>query len=203
MSASPTLPLSPSFGRARTLSRIMAMFFTIAFWFMLFVLVANLLTAIFPRPNLGIGLEHGIRIPTGALRGWQAVGASVAVNLILVPELLILHYTRKLFFCFAGGEVFAAKSIAHIRAAGLWLILSFFTGIAAIVLLDQCGLKNFLFFPPLAAHPDPYPHHYFPGGLIALFMEFKAALFTGIAATIAAYVMGEAQRIADENASIL
>jgi hypothetical protein len=121
----------------------------------------------------------------------------VAANLIMVPELLILHHTRKLFFCFAGGEVFAAKPIAHIRAAGLWLTVSFFTGIAAIVLLDHYGLKNSL--SPLFPSHD----HHFSGALIALFMEFKAALFTGIATIIAAYVMEEARRIAADHAEIV
>lgn len=188
-----TPALSSGFDRARKLSRFMAVMFTIAFCVMLFVLVANLLTAIFPRHNIGIGLEHGIRIPTGDLRGWQAVGALVAANLVLVPEVLILHHTRKLFFCFARGEVFAAKPIAHIRATGLWLTISFFTGIAAIYLLNQCGLKNLI-----------YPTHlHFPGALPALMIEFKGALFTGIATTIAAYVMEEARRIAADHAEIV
>jgi len=184
--------LSPSFDRARTLSRVMAVLFTIGFWLMLFVLAANFMTAIFPRPNIGTGLEHGIRIP-GDQRGWQAIGALVAANLVLLPDILILHHTRKLFFCFARGEVFAAKTIAHIRATGWWLTASFFMGIAAIYLLQQCGLKN-------AINPG---HIYFPGGLIGLSMEWKDALLIGVTTIIAAYVMEEARRIAAENAEIV
>jgi hypothetical protein len=168
-------------------------FFTLAFLLMLFVLVANFVTAIFQWPNMGIGLEHGIRIPTGNLRGWQAVGAFVAASLVLVPDILILHHTRKLFFCFAKGEVFAEKPIAHIRAAGWLLSASFFMGITAIYLLQLCGQKN-AFLPV---------HLYFPTGLIGLSIEWKDELLFGISLIIAAYVMEEARRIAADNAEIV
>jgi hypothetical protein len=171
----------------------MAIFFTLAFWLMLFVLAANLAAAIFPRPNIGLGLEHGIRIPTGDLRGWQALGAMVAANLILVPDVLILHHLRKLFFYFARGEVFAAKPIAHIRATGWWLTGSFFLGIVAVYLLQQLGLKNAIY----ANHIN------FPAGLLALSIEWKDALLMGIATIIAAYVMEEARCIAADHAEIV
>jgi hypothetical protein len=168
----------------------MAVFFTLAFLLMLFVLVANLITAIFQFPNIGIGLDHGIRIPTGDLRGRQAIMALVAATLVLVPFVLILHHARKLFFCFAKGEVFATQPIAHIRAAGLWMTLSFFTGIAAVYLLELSGLKN-------AYHPVSLRF------LLAFMNEFKGALLTGIPIVIAAYVMEEARRIAADHAEII
>jgi hypothetical protein len=185
--------LSSGFNRARKVSRFMAVFFTLAFLLMLFVLVANLITAIFRFPNIGIGLEHGIRIPTGDLRGGQAVMALVAATLVLVPTVLILHHARKLFFCFARGEVFATQPIAHIRAAGLWMTLSFFTGIAAVYLLELSGLKN-AFFPVSLRFPFAQPF---------LMLEFKGALLTGIPIVIAAYVMEEARRIAADHAEII
>lgn len=185
--------LSSGFNRARKVSRFMAVLFTLAFMLMLFVLVANFITAIFRLPNIGIGLDHGIRIPTGDLRGRQAVMALVAATLVLVPIVLILHHARKLFFCFARGEVFATQPIAHIRAAGLWMTLSFFTGIAAVYLLQLSGLKN-AFFPVSLR---------FPGALPFLTLEFKGALLTGIPIVIAAYVMEEARRIAADHAEII
>lgn len=185
--------LSSSFERARKLSRAMAIFFALAFLLMLFVLTANLVTAVFHFRNMGIGLEHGIRIPTGDLRGWQAIGAFGAACLVLMPDILILHHTSRLFFCFARGEVFATKPIAHIRAAGLWLTSSFFMGIAAVYLLQLCGQKN-------AFYPVHVP---FPAGLIALSIEWKDELLIGLAALIAAYVMEEARRIAVDHAEII
>ncbi|HVZ27922.1 MAG TPA: hypothetical protein VG798_04630 [Rhizomicrobium sp.] len=190
---SPLPSLSSGFAVARKLSRVMAVIFTLALLLMLFVMVANLATAIFTPRNVGIGLEHGIRIPTGDLRGWQAIGALVAANLVLVPDILILHHTSRLFFCFAKGEVFVAKSIAHIRATGWWLTISFFTGIAAVYLLQFCGLKNA--YAPV--------HIYFPGGLVGLSIEWKDELLFGLPIIIAAYVMEEARRIAADHAEIV
>jgi hypothetical protein len=187
-----TPSLSPGFAFARKLSRVMAVIFTLAFLLMLFVLVANLVTAIFPQPNIGTGLEHGIRI-SGNLRGWQAAGAFVAASLVLVPDMMILQHTSRLFFCFAKGEVFAAKPIAHIRGAGLWLTAAFFTGIAAIYLLQLCGQQN-AYFPV---------HIYFPAGLIPLSLEFKGDLLIGLPTIIAAHVMEEARRIAADHAEIV
>jgi hypothetical protein len=193
MSIVPALALSPAFERARTLSRIMTVIFTIAFCVMAAALVAAPVMVVFPSLHGGIGLPHGIRIPIGALRGGPAIGAMAAAMLMLLPITLTLHHARRLFACFAKGEVFAARPIAHIRAAGLWLTVSFFTDIAGIMLLRYCGIENRIG----ASLPAMAPRH----SLIA--PEFLGVLFTGIATIIAAYVMGEARRIADENASIL
>jgi hypothetical protein len=183
MSESVTLvpSLSPGFSRAKKLSRVMAVIFTIAFLVMLFVLIASLVSVIIQRPNTGIGLFYGkLQVPLSNLRGWRAAGVMAGVALFLVPTVLTLHHTRKLFGCFARGEVFAVKPIAHIRAAGLWLTASFFTNFAGLVLLHYCGV---------ATHVSP--------------IGFLGALFTGIATTIAAYVMEEARRIAADYAEIV
>jgi hypothetical protein len=76
---------------------------------------------------------------------------------------------------FRQGRVFAAKPIIHIRAAGLWTIIWAFAPSAAQLILE--GHVRMKFEPALLAF--------------------------GIATFIAAHVMAEAQRIADENASIL
>ncbi len=91
------------------------------------------------------------------------------------PALFLLYHAIRIFSSFAKGAVFAAKPIAHIRAAGFWTILWAFAPSAAQFILE---------------------HH--------IRMKFEPALLAfGIATFIAAHVMGEAQRIADENASIL
>jgi len=194
MSASPTLALSPSFGRARTLSRIMTVLFAIAFLVMLSTAVSAPVMVIFPKSpggaDLGIGLGNGVGVNFGALHGWPAINAMLTVELFCLPSVLMLYHILKLFFCFTRGEVFANNPIAHIRAAGLWLTASFFTSIAAVFLLDLFGVN----------HGGRF---HFPGALPALVLWFSGKLFAGIATTIAAYVMAEARRIADENASIL
>jgi len=136
---------------------------------------------IIQRPNTGLGLVAGkLIIPLGDLRGWRAAGATTGAALFLVPIVLTLHHARKLFGCFARGEVFAVKPIAHIRGVGLWLTASFFTDSAGLVLLHYCGVAT-------------------PVSPIA----FLGALFTGVATTIAAYVMEEARRIAADHAEIV
>ena len=177
----PTSALSPGFSRAKKLSRVMAVIFTIAFLVMLFALIASLVSVIIQRPNTGLGLFYGkLIVPLSNLRGWRAAGVMAGVALLLVPTVLTLHHTRKLFGCFARGEVFAVKPIAHIRGAGLWLTTSFFTDSAGIMLLHYCGVAT-----PVSP------------------IGFLVALFTGIATTIAAYVMEEARRIAADNAEIV
>lgn len=193
-----TSSLSPGFSRARNLSRFIAVLFTFGCLVMLSTALAAVVFGFVPRTpsgvGFGIGFPNGISVDFGALHGWTAVGASVAVELIAVPIVLVLHRMRKLFLCFAKGEIFAAQPIAHVRAAGFWLTLSFFTGIAAVYLLVLCGVKdgflNFTHFHLLGA---------FPG----IATRFESALFVGIPTIIAAYVMEEARRIASDNAGIV
>jgi hypothetical protein len=196
MNDSPALALSPSFERARTLSRIIAILFTLGLLVMLTVALSAVVFVFFPKTpsgvGFGIGLPNGFGAGFGAIHGWPAVGTMVAVELMTVPTVLVLHHMRKLFFCFAQGEVFAARPIAHIRRAGLWMTMSFFTGIAGVFLLALCGHRQGL---PGVIH--------FPNAIPAIALRFEGAIFTGIPILIAAYVMAEARRIADENASIL
>jgi len=188
--------LSPSFERARTLCRITAVLFTLGFLVMLSTALSAVVFVFFPQtPSgvpFGIGLPNGFGANFGAVRGWPAMGTMAAVELMTIPTVLVLHHMRKLFSCFAKGEVFAAQPIAHIRWAGWWMTSSFFTGIAAVYLLVLCGQKQGLLS---VIH--------FPNSLPAIALRFEGAIFAGIPIIIAAYVMAEARRIADEYASIL
>jgi hypothetical protein len=176
-----TPALSPRFARARNLSRIMAVAFTIAFLVWVLVLLASLVSVIIKWPNTGVGLVAGkLIVPLGNLRGWRSIGATAGVTLFVVPIVLTLHHARKLFGCFARGEVFALRPIAQIRGVGLWLTASFFTDTAGLALLHYCGVDT-------------------PVSPIA----FLGTLFTGIGTTIAAYVMEEARRIAADHAEIV
>jgi hypothetical protein len=100
----------------------------------------------------------------------------------------------KLFFCFARSEVFTAHAIANIRAAGFWLTISFFTGIAAVYLLILCGVKDG-FLNAIARH--------LLGDLPAVALKFEDSLFVGIPIIIATYVMDDARRIAADHAEIV
>jgi hypothetical protein len=193
-----TPSLSPGFTRARNLSRFVAVLFAIGCLVMLSTALAAVVFGFVPRTpsgvGFGIGLANGISVDFGALHGWPAVGASVAVELVTVPVVLVLHHMRKLFLCFAKGEIFAGQPIAHVRAAGFWLNISFFTGIAAVYLLVLCGVK------------DPFLnsiHFHSLGALPGIAIRFESALFVGIPTIIAAYVMEEARRIASDNAGIV
>jgi hypothetical protein len=193
-----TPSLSCGFIRARNLSRFVAVLFTLGCLVMLSTSLAAVVFVFVPKTpagvGLGIGFPNGISVDFGALHGWATVGAMVAVELITVPVVLVLNRMRKLFLCFAKGEVFAAQPIANVRAAGFWLTLSFFTGIAAVYLLVLCGVTSgFL----------RVIHLHFLGTLPGIAIRFESALFVGIPTIIAAYVMEEARRIASDNAGIV
>lgn len=193
-----TPPLSSGLIRARNLSRFVAILFTLGCLVMLSTSLAAVVFMFIPKTpggvGFGIGFPNGISVDFGVLHGWAAVGAMVAVELITVPVVLVLNRMRKLFLCFAKGEVFGAQPIANVRAAGLWLTLSFFTGIAAVYLLVLCGVKSgFL----------RVVHLHFLGTLPGIAIRFESALFVGIPIIIAAYVMDEARRIASDNAGIV
>jgi len=176
-----TPALSPRFVRARKLSRIMAVIFTIAFLVWLCVLVGSLVAVISQWPSTGVGLVAGkLIVPLGDLRGWRGAGAMGGVALFVVPIVPTLHHARKLFGCFARGEVFGVEPIAHIRGVGLWLTASFFTDSAGLVLLHYCGVAT-----PVSP------------------IVFLGTLFTGVSTTVAAYVMEEARHIAADNAEIV
>ena len=190
--------LSAGFIRARNLSRFVAVLFTLACLVLLSTSMAAVIFVFVPKTpsgvGFGIGFPNGINVDFGALHGWAAVGAMVAVELITVPVVLVLNRMRRLFMCFAKGEVFVTQPIANVRAAGFWLTISFFTGIAAVYLLVLCGVKDgFL----------RVIHFHFLGALPGIALRFESALFVGIPTIIAAYVMEEARRIASDNAGIV
>jgi hypothetical protein len=103
------------------------------------------------------------------------LNAALAIVVRTAPALFLLWHAIQVFGCFKKGEVFAQRPITHIRAAGLWTIIWAFAPSAAQLILQ--GHVRMKFEPALLAF--------------------------GIATFIAAHVMAEAQRIADENASIL
>jgi len=192
-----TPSLSPGFARARKLSRLAAVLFTLAFLLMLSVAASAVVFVFYQKTpsgvGFGIGLTNGVRVGFGSLTRWQAVGSMVGVELFVIPIVMALYHTFRLFFCFAKGEVFATRPIHHIRSAGLWLMFSFFTDMLGAFVLDICGQKNLLL--PI--------HLHFPRSVVALTMMYNDALFIGFATTIAAYVMEEARRIAADNAEIV
>jgi hypothetical protein len=107
--------------------------------------------------------------------------------IVAIPPLFILHHARRMFRYFKRGEVFGAAPIDHIRLTGLWLMISVpFTFVAQILL--NLAVRA----PDVAART---PRVYFDNNPVFL-------LF-GLGIYVAAYVMAEARRIADENASIV
>jgi hypothetical protein len=169
--------LSPSFQRARTLSRILAVLFTIGFWLGLVLALCVPLLAIWPQAG-SIRWGNDL-IEFMGLSPAQRVGLLAATEVGMIPALFLLHHARRLFGCFWRGEVFAAASVSHIRAAGFWLVVS-----ALAAMVAKIGL---------------YSTH---GVKADVELDLQSLVF-GIATFIAAHVMGEARRIADENASFL
>lgn len=170
--------LSPTFGKARRLSLWLARAFTVFFWLVIFYLaIASLLMAFAPE---GVSLDwQDAMLPlAGHTPGQHLLGGfSLAVGVL--PGLFLLHHARKLFACFARGEVFAAEPVAHIRAAGLWLVVSAIAALFAKIGLNSAsGTNN------------------------NVELDIQSLVF-GAATFVAASVMAEARRIADENASIL
>ena len=169
--------LSPSFDRARTLSRILAVLFTIGFWLALALAICVPPLAVWPHAG-SIKWDTYLIEFTGlstARRAWLLA----AVEVGMIPYLFLLHHARKLFGCFWRGEVFAIASVSHIRAAGFWLVISALAGMAAkIGIYSATNIKT------------------------DVELDERSLVF-GIVTFIAAYVMAEARRLADENASIL
>lgn len=169
--------LSPSFERARLLSRILAVLFAIGFWLALSLALCAPILAIWPHAG-SIQWDTELIKFTG-LSSVQRVGLLAALEVGMVPAILLLHHARRLFGCFWRGEVFASASVSHIRAAGFWLVVS-----ALTAMVTKIGI---------------YSTH---GIKADVELDMRSLLF-GIGTFIAAYVMEEARRIADENASIL
>ena len=172
--------LSPAFGRARRLSRLLALLFTIGLFFSLILSIVLPVMVVWPGAG-AIKIDEQDLVLTGLSlprRLLAAVGGEIGLG----PSLVILYHARLLFRRFAEGEVFSAAAIAHIRTVGLWLMLYFITNMIQQALVH------------LAMPAEKFPGNLDPKPLMLIF---------GIATFIAAYVMAEARRIADENASIL
>jgi hypothetical protein len=175
----PTPPaLSLSFDRARKLSRAMAVLFSIGFWVTLVLLSAIPLVVVW-QESLQIG-ANGILISLAGLSALQKTGAVFALLLNGVPILLLMHHTRRVFGHFTKSEVFMAAPIAHMRAAGIWMIASVFFSLVIQILLTVAHIT-----PPSQIDLPLWP------------------LFAGIATSVAAHVMTEAARIAADHAEIV
>jgi hypothetical protein len=188
-----TPALSPAFSGARKLSRITQILFAIGFLLMLTSLLGVFVMASVSVPRGSVVVIPGITLPIGSLSGGPLTGAVVAGVLLLLPTVMMLYHACRLFGCFARGEVFAARPIAHMRAAGLWMTGSFFSSLAGVALLQYCGVDFY--------------HAVLPGLIPAFFIHFgilfAPALFIGLATTVAATVMEEARRIAADHAEIV
>lgn len=190
--------LSPDFARARKLSRFMAVIFTVTFWLTLLgaLLMLGIPFAPFigrgfhtvvgvggiavgPQQPVGVGLGD-IRVSLDGLSLGQRLWVLLAMETVILPVAFLMHHTRRVFSHFAKGEIFVLPVIGHVRSAGLWLIVSFFSNIAGPIALRATGLM-----PPGQSQGTSWP------------------LVIGVVTYIAAYVMAEAQRIAAENAEIV
>jgi hypothetical protein len=175
MSFTTASSFSTAFDKTRRLSRILSVLFTVAF----FVTLADMVWLL-AMPLWTLRDDSVAAHLASQMNGFLSVA-----GLRMIPSVFILHHGRKLFDEFARGEIFATKPIANMRAIGLWLVISFFTGFIAygadmiLVASDHIKIKS----------PLPTPEW--------------SALFAGIATTIAAHVMAEAQRIAADNAEIV
>jgi len=198
MSQTLTLSPSPALGLARKLSRIMVALFAIALLLNLSIALTAPLFAIFQKTSSGAGLGFGlgerIIIGFGALTHMQAIGAVIGLEIFALPRALAMYHILRMFLCFAKGEVFAGRPIAHLRVAGWWLTATFFASIAAIWVESLCGGL---------VTAGGAPQFHFPGALIGLAIIFRSCLFTGIPLLIAATVMEEARRIAADHAEII
>ncbi|MES2472033.1 MAG: hypothetical protein V4601_04225 [Pseudomonadota bacterium] len=173
MIAPAPLASSPSFERARNLSGLLWWFFVINFGVTALWLASAPVLLVWPEIG-SFNLDDTI-VSMAGLPMPERIRAVAALVVSTLPALVLLYHAIQVFGCFRKGEVFAARPIAHIRAAGFWTIVWAFAPSAAQLILQ--GHVRMKFEPALLAF--------------------------GIATFIAAHVMAEAQRIADENASIL
>lgn len=173
MSTDTTLASSPSFQQARTWSAVLWWFFVINFGFTALWLIAAAALPVWQVPASFLMDDMLIKVAAEPMN--ERLTAAWAIVVRTTPALFLLYHAIQVFGCFRKGEVFAVKPIKHIRAAGFWTIVWAFAPSAAQLILH--GHVRLKFEPPLLAF--------------------------GIATFIAAHVMAEARRIADENASIL
>lgn len=200
VATAPAAALSPGLARARQLSRLVALLFALGFLVMLSCAASGVYFMFVPTTPAGIGhvvgFMNGFGVGFGDVQGWPRVAAMAATELTYVPTVLALYHLCRLFLCFARGEVFAAQPIAHIRWAGLWEIVSFFTGTGAIYLLVLAGIKGDI-YDAIRRSPDLLT------ALASTAAHYENAIFVGVPIIIAAYVMEEARRIAADHAEIV
>jgi hypothetical protein len=175
--------LSPDFNKAKQISSIMTIILAVGFWGTLAWLAVLPLSLMWPGAVGWGGLwQSGVVIAPGSLSVGARAGALAAIVLSVAPSLLALHYAIRAFANFAKGRVFVPATIAHLRAIGLWLIVAGFAS----------GFSEALF--NVFARVTPVAHD----------LDFRPVLIVfGIGISVAAYVMAEAQRIADDNAAII
>lgn len=173
--------LSPGFDNARRVSRVLAYLLALGFRVTLVWQIA--MAALLVWPTAGSLVQGATVIPAAHLSSGARAAAIIAILLGTVPSLVVLQHARRVFAPFANGEVFGSPAITHIRLAGFWLIVCAFASAAGQVLFTIVATTK----PAFAAALDFRP-------LLLVF---------GIATYAAAYVMAEARRIADDNASIV
>jgi hypothetical protein len=182
--------LSEGFRRARTLSRILAFILSLGFWLTVvlgLVVVGGIIFGALLWPVIWQLPDHAVlsynnspevRISSLSLGG--KLGVIAAVLLRFGPAAVALRFGHRVLLHLAKGEVFSTDTIASMRTVSLWMVgVAFATSVDKFVFNVSTGLG--------------------PHGLTANL----SLLFFGLCAYVAAYVMSEARRIADDNASIV
>jgi hypothetical protein len=179
--------LSPAFDRNRKISRIMVGAFTIGFWATLIGLIG------YPLIGLQIfsysSMVTTLQTSTVLNRAPLVIMAAVIVE--TVPSLFIFHHAKCVFAHFTKGEIFASGPISHMRSAGLWLIVSMLVATAVQFITEFAFWGTTNFHPRLSNFIFDVLNLHF------------STLLVGIAVYVTAYVMAEAERIADDHAKII
>ena len=182
--------LSPAFDRARRISGFLSVTLSLFFWLVavfLVLLVCAAIALLLWHPDAAVFEGGKIQLNGGTihldqLSNLQRVYAAAALAAVTVPTLFILHHAQRVFRHFKHGEVFTTAPIEHIRQTGLWLMISLGANFVGQILIDLAVRP-----PQEAVDLDADP----------LFLLF------GLGVYVAAYVMAEARRIADDNAGIV
>lgn len=182
-----TAALSPGLRRARTLSRILAACLGIGFCAVALlgiVLVGAMLIGATIWPHLlpadaKLAFDsQGISIYSLSLA--QKLGVLLTFLLRFGPSAAALYFGRRIFLGLGRGEVFTSSIVMDMRAAALWMIA------AALAR----SVDRFVFSVSVGRGPHG--------------LSFSPEiLFFGVCTYVAAYVMAEARRIAEDNASIV
>jgi len=198
--------LSSQFKKASTLSRFLAELLRVAFWLTLFLAIALIGIALLSAMNVSMSWGplrpdavvsfNSPQIPVASLSGWSKLGIGAAFLMRFGPSIAALHYGHRAFTRFARGEVFNLATIADIRSASLWMVVTAFaTGIDQVIFNTAVGLGS--------TFPTFHPATWF-AGLSAGGLSFNPGMFFfGLCTYVAARVMAEARRIADDNASFI